>query len=67
MTNIHTSKENGIHYSCLYMGAENFSFDSHLGRCAPDGGADNDVRARIGKAAAVFRKLDKIWSSKNKN
>ena len=38
---------------------------SYLGSIlAPDGGADNDVRARIGKAAAVFRKLDKIWSSR---
>ena len=27
MTNIHTSKEKGIHHSCLYMGSQNFFFD----------------------------------------
>ena len=36
MTNIHTSKENGVHHSCFYMGElnevknnENFFFDSY--------------------------------------
>ena len=29
MTNIHILKENVIHHSCFYMGAENFFFDSY--------------------------------------
>ena len=29
MTNIHTSKEKGIHHSCFYMGSQNFFFDSY--------------------------------------
>ena len=29
MTNIHTSKENGVHHSCFYWNDENFFFDSY--------------------------------------
>ena len=28
MTNIHTSKEKGVHHSCFYMGAGSYFFDS---------------------------------------
>ena len=39
--------------SCVYLGSV----------LAKDGGTGDDIRVRIGKAAAVFRKMGKSWTS----
>ncbi len=41
---------------------------TYLGSCiAQDGNVEEDINARLGKAAAVFRRMNNIWSSKTLN
>ena len=41
---------------------------TYLGSCiARDGNVEDDINARLGKAAAVFRRMNNIWSSKTLN
>ncbi|XP_014770695.1 uncharacterized protein LOC106869459 [Octopus bimaculoides] len=59
-------KQSNVKITVGNQQVEDVTSFSYLGSVlASDGGADSNVKVRVGKAAAVFRKMGKIWASKS--